>query len=131
MLTRVSHNLFWLSRYIERVENLARIADTTFKDSIEIESSVKGSKSNNSIWEPVLKNLGYPSDTIESLIDEKDANAILSFINFSPDNGDSIANCISQARENARLVRDQISEEIWRELNRFHLLIRSLSLIHI
>ncbi|CAI8259716.1 MAG: Uncharacterised protein [Puniceicoccaceae bacterium MED-G32] len=125
MLTRVSHNLFWLSRYIERVENLARIADTTFKDSIEIESSVKGSKSNNSIWEPVLNNLGYPSDTIESLIDEKDANAILSFINFSPDNGDSIANCISQARENARLVRDQISEEIWRELNRFHLLIRS------
>ena len=85
MLTRVSHNLFWLSRYIERVENLARVADTTFKDSIEIETSVKGSKSNNSIWEPVLNNLGYPSDTIGSLVDEKDANVILSFIKFSPD----------------------------------------------
>lgn len=125
MLTRVSHNLFWLSRYIERVENLARIADTTYKDSIEIESTGKKSQTNNSIWQPVLNNLGYDSETSASLIDQKDANAILAFINFSSDNGDSIANCISQARENARLVRDQISEEIWREINRFHLLIKS------
>ena len=125
MLTRVSHNLFWLSRYIERVENLARIADTTLKDSIEIGSIQKTARSNNSIWLPVLNNLGYDSETIDSLIDQKDANAILAFINFSQNNGDSIANCISQARENARLVRDQISEEIWREINRFHLLIKS------
>ena len=125
MLTRVSNSLFWLSRYNERVENLARIADTTYKDSIEIGSSQKAAQSNNSIWLPVLNNLGYDSGTVESLIDKKDPNAILTFINFSPHNGDSIANCISQARENARLVRDQISEEIWREINRFHLLIKS------
>ena len=124
MLTRVSHNLFWLSRYIERVENLARIADTTYKESIEIGSSEKSTDSNN-IWQPVLSNLGYNSETITFLTNQSDANAILGFINFSQNNSDSIANCISQARENARLVRDQISEEIWREINRFHLLIKS------
>ena len=124
MLTRVSHNLFWLSRYIERVENLARIMDTTYKESIEIESK-DSSQSYISIWKPVLSNLGYNSEIVSTLISQNDATEILGFINFSKSNPDSIANCISQARENARLVRDQISEEIWRELNRFHLLIKS------
>ena len=42
------------------------------------------------------------------------------FISFSEDNPDSIRECVAHARENARMVRDQISEEIWRDLNRFH-----------
>ena len=124
MLTRVSNNLFWLSRYIERVENLARIADTTYKDSIEIESNNPSYESHNQIWKPIFNNLGYDKNVINNLINDKQEDIIF-FINFSLDNKFSILNCISQARENARLVRDQISEEIWRELNRFHLMINS------
>ena len=51
--------------------------------------------------------------------------AVTEFLVFQPDNPNSIVQCICQARENARMVRDQITIELWEELNRLYLFITS------
>ena len=51
--------------------------------------------------------------------------AVTEFLVFQPENPNSIVQCICEARENARMVRDQISLELWEELNRLYLFIRS------
>lgn len=121
MLSRVADSLYWLSRYIERAENLARLIDVTRRDSLE----VRGTASEDATWRPIL----YAADleeaydiAAESSDNESDVGY---FITLSASNPDSIRRCIAFARENARVVRDQISEEMWVELNGIHLYLKS------
>ncbi len=112
MLSRVANSLYWLSRYLERAENLARLVEVNRYESLD---SIDPDP-----WRPLL----YTTCT-EKIFRESKEQDVGMFISFSADNPDSIRECVAHARENARMVRDQISEEIWRELNRFHLFIRS------
>jgi len=112
MLSRVANSLYWLSRYLERVENLARLVEVNRYESLD--------SSDPDQWRPLL----YTTCT-EKIFEGSEEQDVGMFIYFSEDNPDSIRECVAHARENARMVRDQISEEIWRELNRFHLFIRS------
>ena len=105
MLSRVANSLYWLSRYLERAENLARLVEVNRYESLE--------NSDPNPWRPLL----YTTCTEDSF-NESEESDVGMFISFSEDNADSIRECVRQARENARMVRDQISEEIWRELNR-------------
>ena len=118
MLSRVANSLYWLSRYIERAENLARLVEVNRYESLE--------NSDPNPWRPLL----YTTCTEDSF-NESEESDVGMFISFSEDNPDSIRECVRQARENARMVRDQISEEIWRELNRFHLFIKSNDASHL
>jgi uncharacterized alpha-E superfamily protein len=112
MLSRVANSLYWLSRYLERAENLARLVEVNRYDSLD---NIRGDT-----WRPLLY-----ATCMEGAYTESGEEDVGWFITFSEKNPDSIRQCVAQARENARMVRDQISEEIWRELNRFHLFIRS------
>ncbi len=112
MLSRVANSLYWLSRYLERVENLTRLVEVNRYESLD--------SSDQDQWRPLL----YTTCT-EKIFEGSEEQDVGMFIYFSEDNPDSIRECVAHARENARMVRDQISEEIWRELNRFHLFIRS------
>jgi uncharacterized alpha-E superfamily protein len=112
MLSRVANSLYWLSRYLERVENLTRLVEVNRYESLD--------SSDPDQWRPLL----YTTCT-EKIFEGSEEGDVGMFIYFSEDNPDSIRECVAHARENARMVRDQISEEIWRELNRFHLFIRS------
>ena len=112
MLSRVANSLYWLSRYLERVENLTRLVEVNRYESLD--------SSDPDQWRPLL----YTTCT-EKIFEGSEEQDVGMFIYFSEDNPDSIRECVAHARENARMVRDQISEEIWRELNRFHLFIRS------
>lgn len=120
MLSRVADSLYWLSRYLERTENLARLVDVCRYDALD---AVGGET--DEIWRPIL----YATCTEESFNaarEEGDEDLdIAGFITFSEANPDSIRQCIANARENARMVRDQISEEMWLELNSIHLFMRS------
>ena len=102
MLSRVANSLYWLSRYLERAENLARLVEVNryeSLDSIDLDP-----------WRPLL----YTTCT-EKIFNESKEQDVGMFITFSEDNPDSIRECVAHARENARMVRDQISEEIcWR-----------------
>ncbi len=120
MLSRVADSLYWLSRYLERAENLARLVDVCRYDALDAADD-----DNEEIWRPIL----YATCTEESFREARDATDddldVGSFITFSEANPDSIRQCIALARENARMVRDQISEEMWLELNSIHLFMQS------
>ena len=123
MLSRVANSLYWLSRYLERAENLARLVEVNRYDSLD-SSVFSDDPSSDNIWKPLLYATSLEASFTEAAKDDPDLDVVW-FITFAKNNPDSIRQCVAHARENARMVRDQISEEIWRELNRFHLFIGS------
>ena len=124
MLSRVANSLYWLSRYLERAENLARLVEVNRYDSLDSRVFSAGHNGPEHIWQPLLYATCQESSYAQASRQNPELD-VLWFITFSHENNDSIRQCVAHARENARMVRDQISEEIWRELNRFHLFIGS------
>ncbi len=116
MLSRVAENLFWMSRYIERADNLARLVTAHQNELLDATSALAEESYE---WHPLL--------AITSMGDESSTESVVSYMVSSKDNPDSVRNCIYQARENGRAVRDQISEEMWLELNALWLDIKNLS----
>ena len=123
MLSRVAESLYWLSRYIERAENLARLVDVNRQHLLD--SHRQGHMSASDAWRPVL--LATCADSAYDTIckDTDTPPDVGRFITLENRYPDSIRQCIAAARENARMVRDQISEEMWLELNGIHLLLQS------
>lgn len=119
MLSRVADSLYWLGRYVERAENLARMVEVTRQE--ELESFRNGKEA---VWRPVI----YATVLNAKLTEEQEQalkNDTAHYIALSQLNPTSIAACIASARENARTVRDQLSEEMWLELNAIHLYLSS------
>jgi uncharacterized alpha-E superfamily protein len=114
MLSRVADSLYWLGRYVERAENLARMVEVTRQEELE-----SFHKDKESIWKPVIY-----ATVLDARLSKEQQKELSSdtayYIALSPLNPTSIASCIASARENARTVRDQISEEMWLELNSIH-----------
>ena len=120
MLSRVADSLYWLGRYVERAENLARMVEVTRQDALETFNQT----TKDAVWKPVI----YATNLELELTDEQKAsldNDAAYYIALDPLNPRSIAACIASARENARTVRDQLSEEMWLELNAIHLFLCS------
>ena len=122
MLSRVAENLYWMSRYIERAENNARLMKVSLQMLLDGEAVI-GRKLMR-YWRAVL--LATASDELfEKTHPKGDAGQIADFLTTSLLNPDSIYSGIASARENARMIRDQISEEMWTELNDLYLFLRS------
>ncbi len=122
MLSRVASALYWMSRYIERAENTARIVDVNLQLLLDFRSldnqRVAG------YWAPIVKSTGDDA-LFWQLCREANDQSVTNFLTFNPENPNSIISSIAQARENARVVRDQITVEMWEEINRLHLFLRS------
>ncbi|MBV9735265.1 MAG: alpha-E domain-containing protein [Acidisphaera sp.] len=111
LLARYADCVFWLARYVERVENLARILDvneTFSRDS-------RGSQN----WLSIVQ-LFSDEKTFSARHAEASAENVLHFYVRDTDNPSSIVSGIAQARENARTLRPLISTEMWVQLNMFH-----------
>jgi uncharacterized alpha-E superfamily protein len=123
MLSRVADNLYWMSRYLERAEHTARLVDVHLNLSLD-QSSTQPSGER---WERLLNGLhvAIPENGIH---DEYRATQLLA---FDTANSNSIMMCLANARENARQVREKISSEMWMQLNRLYLEMRSTTLDHI
>lgn len=122
MLSRVADSLYWLSRYLERAENLARLVDVNRHDALDS----TGGEDNEAVWRPLLYATCTETAFTEARLEgDPHATEVGAFIMFSHRNPDSVRQCIATARENARMVRDQISEEMWLELNSIHLFMQS------
>ena len=122
MLSRVVNSLYWMSRYIERAENTARIVDTTLQ--LLLDSRHLNDAQLTAHWMPIIQATG--DDTLFArLYPQATGHAVTEFLVFCPDNPNSIFTSVAQARENARMVRDQITFEIWEELNRLYLFLNS------
>ncbi|MFQ3671085.1 MAG: alpha-E domain-containing protein [Verrucomicrobiia bacterium] len=122
MLSRVADSLFWLSRYIERAENTARIVDVNLQMLLDFQRMDDQKIKDH--WQSLIKSVDE-EDLFNSLYKKPTSDSVTEFLTFHPDNPDSIVSSLSRARENARMVRDQISTEMWEELNRMYLFVRS------
>lgn len=111
MLSRVADGLFWISRYIERAENLARIADVYLQAELDRAAGRKVD------WAAILQASGA-SETFRGNGSAPSATSVTTFLTESAENPNSIFACLGRARENARMIRDQITTEMWEELNR-------------
>ncbi|TVQ75338.1 MAG: alpha-E domain-containing protein, partial [Phycisphaeraceae bacterium] len=120
MLSRVANSIYWMSRYLERAENVARFIDVNLHLMLDL--SVESA----SQWRPLVVTTGGEALFRERYGDDGATQEnVLEFLIFDKDNPNSIASCIRSARENARSVRQSITSEMWELLNRMHLRVRS------
>jgi uncharacterized alpha-E superfamily protein len=122
MLSRVANCLYWMSRYIERTENIARLVDVNLQLLLDLRNLDDERLAEH--WMPIVQSTGDEEAFLE-LHKKATGQAVTEFLVFQPENPNSIVSSICQARENARMVRDQISIEFWEELNRLYLFVRS------
>src|SRR3954469_16283711 len=122
MLSRVANSLYWMSRYIERAENIARILDVNLQLLLDFRSlDDEGLRDH---WMPIVQATGDQESFVRQQ-QRATASAVAEFMVFRQENPNSIVSSICQARENARMVRDQITVETWEELNRLYLFLIS------
>lgn len=114
MLSRVAASLYWMSRYLERAENIARLLDVNLQISVDFDRSDEQFLEEH--WLPVLRSSGSEAQFFEAY-KTADSTTVPEFLTFTAGDGCSIRACVAAARENARQVRDQISFEMWEVLN--------------
>lgn len=122
MLSRVANSLYWMARYIERSENIARIVDVNLQLLLDMRNLDE--KRLNAYWLPIVQATG-DEEAFFKLHSRATGQAVTEFLVFQMENPNSLVQSICQARENARMVRDQITLELWEELNRLYLFVRS------
>lgn len=110
-----------MSRYIERAENTARLTDVNLQLLLETGHEDDGLV--RAHWHSILESLG-DWKLFEETCDHLDAYRAAEFLTFSRRNPSSVLSCVFAARENARMIRDQISSEMWEIINRLYLFLK-------
>jgi len=112
MLSRTADNLFWIARYMERAETMARLLEVGARIAL-LPSAGHGYRSE---WDSLLQASGTAAGFAKKYGDPVQRN-IESYLFFDHDNSSSVAYCISRARENARIVRTALTTQVWDALN--------------
>lgn len=113
MLSRVADSCYWIGRYLERAENVARFADVNQYLLVDLPGD------HGEQWEPLVQITGDEA-YFNAVYKEATRENVLRFLTFDPHYMNSIACCVQQARENARAIRDTITVELWEQINQFH-----------
>lgn len=116
MLSRVAESLYWLNRYMERADNVCRFLEVNHFLSMDLPRSI------GSQWEPLVSVTGDRDLFIELHGDSFHREHVVEFLGCDVRNPNSILSCIRAARENARVVRDQLPDEAWESINQAWLL---------
>ncbi|WP_435007271.1 alpha-E domain-containing protein [Tundrisphaera lichenicola] len=125
MLSRVAENLYWISRYVERAENVARLLDVGFHLELDA-SGLAGDVSGQAPIESVLTILDCREAFEKTHGREvKDREALLRFLTFERQNSHSIMAMLARARENARGTQETLSGEVWSHVNKLYLYVGS------
>ena len=112
MLSRTADHLFWMSRYIERAENLARLLDVTYQMSLVPQSEEAANRS----WNAIIA-LNSLEEAFAAKYPAVNGENVLKFMVSDQDNFSSIHSCLRLARENAHAVRGTVTTEMWETLN--------------
>lgn len=113
MLSRVADAVFWVNRYIERAENVARFVDVS--QSLSLGGAPQ--------WAPLVFASG-DEELFQEHYGECTSANVLQFLLFDERNSNSILSCLIKARENARTIREILSVSLWEAINRFYLRVR-------
>lgn len=112
MLSRLADSLYWIGRYVERVEHLSRYLKVQYFTILDAPMS----QQKDFVLRSIANMAGIPLPEINQVDEEQ----ILYDIALNPDNTQSILYCVFQARENARGVRNVISKELWESINKLY-----------
>ena len=120
VLSRTADHLYWMSRYIERAESLARLVDAHYRMSLLPHSPDALAQSLSSTMTALQMEQAYKErhDAIEP-------RAVFEFVSLDRDYSGSIFSCLRAARENARAVRGSLTSKLWETLNSTWLDVRS------
>jgi len=121
MLSRIADSLFWLQRYTERADGMLRLLKTSYILSFdEVQDSMIS-------WEPALQ--VFTSLSADEIAAQKnDTSAVLRYMITDTQNMNSLKVIITRARENARGVQDQITKEVWEQVNQVYHLVNNPTL---
>lgn len=125
MLSRVADSVYWMARYIERAENVARYVDVSLQMALDAPGGIRQQ------WHSLVAAAGDETLFLEKygeVAPEEQAarDAILHFLTFDSSYPNSIFSCVTKARENARAVRGNLPLEAWEHLNKFYHLLTSV-----
>jgi uncharacterized alpha-E superfamily protein len=120
MLSRVADALYWMSRYLERAEHIARLLDVCFHQELDLHGVVAGPQELQWTSLAAILQQQIPERTRSTLAPRV---TISQWLTFDLENPDSILSCVARARANARSVRGSINAQVWRELNKLYLLL--------
>jgi uncharacterized alpha-E superfamily protein len=116
MLSRVADSICWMSRYIERAENVSRFVDVNLNLMLDFPGG------SGQQWKPLVDISGDTDDFAERYGDATE-RSVIRFLTFDTKNPNSILSCVRTARENARSVREIISSSMWEHLNQSYLML--------
>ncbi len=114
MLSRVAKNLYWMSRNIERADNIARFVDV----NLHLLMDLPVEEINQ--WESLIAITG-DKELFDKRYGAATSENVIEFLTFDKEYHNSLYCCLQNARENARTVREGISSELWRKINEMYL----------
>jgi len=118
LLSRVADSVYWMARYIERAENVARFIDVNLY--LQLDMPLEPAHQ----WQPLIESSG-DTEAFQELYGEANQANVVEFLTLDQENPNSIFSCLRAARENARSVRDTISSSMWEQINSMYLQIQS------
>jgi len=117
LLSRVADSVYWMARYIERAENVARFIDVNLHLQLDLPLAPANQ------WQPLIETTGDTESFAKRYGLASECN-VIQFLAFDDENPNSIFSCVRSARENARSVRETISSEMWEQVNSIYLQIQ-------
>ncbi len=112
MLGRTADDLYWLSRYVERAENMARLVEAGYR----IAMMPRNSEEHREEWRSTLASAGCAMG-FERKYDDYSTENVVNYMLLDTDNPSSVNSCLSTARNKARAVRTTMTKEMWESLN--------------
>ena len=117
MLSRVADSMYWMNRYLERVQNYARFIEVNLNMHLELTPEFEEQ------WLPLVQTTGDDNDFL-ALYPDYSRDNVVQFLTFEKLNPSSIMSSLAAARENARSIRECISGEMWEAINTLYLSVK-------
>ena len=118
MLSRVADSIYWMSRYIERAENVARFVEVNEHLMLDLPPGLPPQ------WGPLVEITGDAA-AFKKAYSVADQEEVCWFLTFDSDNPNSIISSLRAARENARSIREILSSAVWAEINEAYLYVEN------
>lgn len=118
MLSRVANSVYWMFRYLERAQNIARFINADFDQFLDNRDH------HGNLWMSLVAVTG-DQEAFEERHPSPSRDAIIHFLTLDDEYQSSVYSCVLQARENARSIREIISSEMWEALNSLYLTVRA------
>ncbi|MGH7434828.1 MAG: alpha-E domain-containing protein, partial [Polyangiaceae bacterium] len=109
--------IYWMSRYVERAENVARFLDVSSQVVLDLPEA------HGNPWAAVVAATG-DEDVFGEQYGAPTRNSVVRFLTVDASSSNSIVSCLRHARDNARSIREAISSEMWEQINRWYLMVR-------